>query len=99
VLHLIINASNTTNVAQEITLLRERTRAKGIPAEEIELLCTQVEISLSDLARSASQVMSKGSTFQASRVVKTPNCTVQIAFGSAMRLTIIERIRAWLGAR
>lgn len=79
-LHKAIDASATTDVTAEISRLRAWCASKGVSADESSLLARQVEIALSDLKTAALAVSSAGSTFHATRSIKTDNCSVEVTF-------------------
>ena len=79
-LHRAIEASITTDVKNEINLLQAWCASKGVSADESSLLARQVEIAVSDLKTAALAVSSAGSTFHATRSIKTDTCSVDVTF-------------------
>jgi hypothetical protein len=88
-LYKAINASPTTDVTAEISRLQAWCTSKAISIEETLSLVSQVQSALLDFKTAALAVSSGGSTLNASRSIKTDNCSVIVKFESELKRSLI----------
>jgi hypothetical protein len=92
-----IRATLDTNTAAELRRVRQWCASSSVSEGETALILNQVASNLSELRSSALTVSSTGSTFQATREIKTSKFVIEITLSSGQKQGIISQLFKWLG--